>query len=304
MGLNVVLGFVVIAVGFGVLVGLGSVNRRQKGGFGGASVRRDGREGRTMSQDALKKQVIDLENKSAKAKSKNGPSGLSEKERLFFQAGYFSEQDREDFYRGCRWAPLAFGFGGLIISLNTVGLEGVGLMLPPLCAVFGTRYGQLRLESEKKSNDIETLFYLPIVIEQLVIGVSSALDIGPCIKRVLEMAADRDRQNPVILLLEQAMIRVRAGQSLDEALVEVGELRGLQELSLAFNAIGQSSRHGGEVARQLQELSDGIIVQREAQVEGMIKALEVKATLPVALAFIGFLALLFTGVACSLAGQM
>ncbi len=304
MGLNVVLGFIIISLGFGILMVLGGVNRFQRGGFGMSSARRNRLEGRSLSQEALKKQVVDLGAKSVKAKSKNDPSGLSKKDRLFFQAGYFTEEDRQDFYRRCRWAPLAFGLGGLIVSLNTVGLEGTGLMLPLLGSALGTRYGQLRLESEKKSNDVETLFYLPMVIEQLVIGVSSALDIGPCIKRVLEMAADRDRQNPVISLLDQVMIRVRAGQSFDEALDEVGELRDLQELSLAFNAIGQSSRHGGEVARQLKELSDGIIVQREAQVEGLIKKLEVKATLPVALAFVAFLALFFTGVACSLSGQL
>lgn len=220
---------------------------------------------------------------------------------LLYRAGCFSPRQKRHFYAMKVWAPLIGGCVGVLLIASTSGFGStVSFIFPVVCALGGFRYPVFRLESVGKARVAETLFYLPIVIEQLVIGVSSSLDIGPCIRKVIEMSEERNKSNPVIELLEQAFLRVRSGHSLDESLEEVGKLMGIPELKHALNAIAQVSRHGGEVTRQLKELADAITVQREVAVESVIKKLELKATLPVALAFLAFLATLFTGIACSL----
>lgn len=223
---------------------------------------------------------------------------------LLYRAGCFSQGQQQSFYRMRVWGPAIGGTVGVLISAITVGFGSVvGLMLPLIMALAGSRYPQWRLESMCKERNEEILFFLPIVIEQMVIGVSSSLDIGPCIQKILEMAGERDKANPVIELLDQALLRVRSGNGLDESLTEVGTLMGIPELKHALNAIAQVSRHGGEVSRQLQELADAVTVQREVEVESAIKKLELKATFPVALSFISFILTLFTGIVCSMASQ-
>jgi hypothetical protein len=44
---------------------------------------------------------------------------------------------------------------------------------------------------------------LPLVIEQISIGVSSALDIGPCVTYVVEMADERGTHNAITELLSR-----------------------------------------------------------------------------------------------------
>jgi len=185
-----------------------------------------------------------------------------------------------------------------------VGFSGpLAILFPAVFTLAGVRANVIMLESRQKRLQQEILFYLPIVIEQMVIGVSSSLDIGPCIQKVVDMAFERDKSNPVVDLLDRVLTRVRAGHSLDESLTEIAERMQIADLKHVFGAIAQVSRHGGEVTKQLQELADAVTTQREVAVESLIKKLELKATGPVAIAFLAFLATLFTGIGCMLANQ-
>ena len=57
----------------------------------------------------------------------------------------------------------------------------------------------------------------------------------------------------------------------------------------AFMSLAQVARHGGDISSQLQELADAVSKQRETMIEEQIKKLEVKASMPVALVFGGFM---------------
>ena len=133
------------------------------------------------------------------------------------------------------------------------------------------------------------------MIEQISIGVSSSLDIGPCLMRIVQMADERDTHNPVTELLRYAQFHIKSGVGLDEALNEVGVLSGQHDLKHAFMALSQVAKFGGEISKQLQDLADSVSTQREAKVEERIKKLELDATAPVALVFFGYLVLLLIG---------
>jgi Flp pilus assembly protein TadB len=225
-------------------------------------------------------------------------------EEMLVRAGVFSPEERLKYERIRLWGPLIAGLFGLIVVHSLVGFSGpLSILFPAVFVLAGVRAHVLMLESRQKVLQQEVLFYLPIVIEQMVIGVSSSLDIGPCIQKIVDMAFDRDKSNPVVDLLDRVLTRVRAGHSLDESLTEIAERIHIADLKHVFGAIAQVSRHGGEVTKQLQELADAVTTQREVQVESAIKKLELKATGPVAIAFIAFLATLFTGIGCMLANQ-
>ena len=214
-------------------------------------------------------------------------------EELFFRAGYFASKQQKDFKRlrviiPCVVTPLmALAFGYFGASYSFIGI------------IFGVLWGmQLPysiLQRQIKARDEDILYYLPLVIEQIAIGVSSSLDIGPCIQRVVSMADERDTHNVVTELLRHAQHHVRSGASLEDALNEVGKRSGQAELKHAFMALSQVAKHGGEITRQLQELADAVGSQRESKIEAKIKKLELEATFPVTLVFAGFIVILLVG---------
>jgi Flp pilus assembly protein TadB len=240
-------------------------------------------------------------NQAAPAGKKGGKPSF---EDMLIQAGVFSPEERLKFERIKLWGPLGGGLSGLAIVYGLVGFSGpISILFPVLFTLAGLRAHVMMLESRQKWLQQEILFYLPTVIEQMVIGVSSSLDIGPCIQKIVDMAFERDKSNPVVELLDKVLTKVRAGHSLDESLTEIAERMQIADLKHVFGAIAQVSRHGGEVTKQLQELADAVTTQREVQVETVIKKLELRATGPVAIAFLAFLATLFTGIGCMFMNQ-
>lgn len=224
---------------------------------------------------------------------RSGRTGALTLEEKFFQAGMFSDEEKADFNRQRILAPI---LGALFLGLMLSGLDAV-LMLSGvvLGALIGLRIPFMLLERRLKLRSEEIMFYLPLVIEQIAIGVSSSLDVGPCLQRVVSMADERDSHNCVTELLRHVHFYVKSGASLEDALNEVGKLSGHTELKHAFMSLSQVAKHGGEISRQLQELADAVAGQRETKIEAKIKKLELAATGPVALVFIGFLIILVVG---------
>lgn len=235
------------------------------------------------------KQLHKQQNK--KSKKKNEPTI----DELLFQGGYFTASQKKEFeklqflypivlgvicgivsfvfYKDWLIKPLGFFVGGLL-----------GFMLP-----------KFLLEKKVERRSEEILFFLPLVIEQISIGVSSSLDIGPCIQMVVDMAKDRRKSNPVIEFLVFVQQQIRSGISLPEALADVGVRSGNPELKQTFLALSQVVKHGGEISKQLMELANAVTNQRNAMIEAKIKQLELKATIPVAIVFFGFMIILVTG---------
>lgn len=237
---------------------------------------------------------IEFERVKSIVRSRHKKSKEPTFQEKMFRAGIFTEQQKRDFRRTQLLGP----FVGTIL-LGAVGtlLGGIDMML--LFGFLGVLIGfyipYKLLNRRMKFRDEEILFYLPLVIEQVAIGVSSSLDIGPCIQRIVQMADERDSHNPVTELVRFAQFHVKSGVGLEEALNEVGKLSGHVELKHAFLALSQVAKFGGEITKQLQELADAVASQRETKIETRIKQLELHATGPVGLVFLAFLVTLITG---------
>jgi pilus assembly protein TadC len=72
----------------------------------------------------------------------------------------------------------------------------------------------------------------------------------------------------------------------------------------AFKALAQVARYGGEISKQLQDLSESVSAERETKVDEKVKKLELVATLPVTMVFAGFLFILLIGFGMSLLKAM
>lgn len=246
---------------------------------------------RRLEEDSDGEEItrIKAETKRRLAKKKTVLT-LSDK---FFQAGMFSEKDKADFKRLRLICPIIF-VPIAAIAAGTLGPE-FALLGALMGLGWGLQFPFSILDRRILARQEDIMYYLPLVIEQISIGVSSSLDIGPCLQRVVTMADERDTHNVVTELIRHVQFFIKSGVPLEQALTEVGKASGHTELKHAFMSLSQVARHGGEISKQLQELADAVSRQREAKIEEIIKKLELKATGPVAIVFFGFLIIFLSG---------
>jgi Flp pilus assembly protein TadB len=247
------------------------------------------RDSKGEKQEQVLEQLKAETKKSGKLKKK----ALTTEERLF-QAGMVGPNDKAEFERWCKILPFIVGPVLFFGSNYLLGDIVMSLVILVLGTALGARLPHMSLDSKIKQRHEEIMFYLPLVIEQIAIGVSSSLDIGPCLQRVVSMADERDSHNVVTELLRYSMNYMKSGVGFEEAMVETGKAAGHTELKHALMFLAQVSKHGGEITRQLQELADSVNSQRQTHIEGKIKKLEVMATGPVTLVFAGFILILLS----------
>jgi Flp pilus assembly protein TadB len=247
-----------------------------------------------VNEEELKR--LESEHKKGGIKKKGA---LTEEER-YCKAGMFAKSERDSFKR-FRFI-LSLFLGGIFCAgfYKMVGIE-LGLVLGLLGMFVGyATIPSMVLDGKIKKRDEDIMYFLPLVIEQIAIGVSSSLDVGPCLSMVVKMADERNSHNPVTELIKHTQFYVKSGASLQEALIEVGEMSGHTELNHTFIALAQVAKHGGEITRQMQDLADAVSAQRETKVEERVRTLELKATGPVALVFIGFMIILIVSLGLQL----
>jgi Flp pilus assembly protein TadB len=249
-------------------------------------------------EDSEQEEDTDLESDypASEGKKKGKKNKEPSVEELLIMAGRISAIERDHFHRRKRLAPVVFGFAGLVIGLIS-GDINTALMTLTIGALAGLYLPMMVLRGWVKKQHAELSYYLPLLIEQISIGVSSSLDIGPCISQLVQMAEDRGCHNAATKLLKHALSYVKSGVNLEQALVEIGRASGQAEFKHALLALSQVAKFGGEVSKQLQELADAVTSQRESRIDADIRRMEVKASGPVAMIFIAYMLLLGLGIA-------
>jgi|GEM_PF-631813 len=234
-----------------------------------------------------------------KTTARTSRSGKGKKTGLasrLFQAGIYVQRERDRFriLQICSLllSPLVIGATAYFFMPNNLLMILICLALG---FVVGVALPDAYLSRAIEKRHEEVMYFLPLVVEQISIGVSSALDIGPCVSQVVQMAGDRDCHNPVTEMLVHVERLMHSGLNLEDSLLEVGVASGQSEVKHAFMFLAQCAKHGGEISRQLQELSDAIMIQKQVLTEARIAKLPVMATLPLAMVFAGFFLILLSG---------
>ncbi|MCC6955090.1 MAG: type II secretion system F family protein [Deltaproteobacteria bacterium] len=251
--------------------------------------------------EALKRRTADQKKKGQLTSILFRSEGAaSNKMRLestrFFQAGLFTADDRRKFTRLQLISPFVSIIlcTGIMLALKGSALFAVlGLVLGLFIGI-SLPQTWIDRQIEKRAEDVR--YFLPLAIEQIAIGVSSSLDIWPCISNILDMARERDSHNPVTELLMYVEKLIASGLNLQDALYEVAQASGIHQVKHTFRYLGQVAEHGGEISKQLQELADAVSNERQTDVEGRIQALPVKATGPLFLVFTGYFILMMSGI--------
>lgn len=144
----------------------------------------------------------------------------------------------------------------------------------------------------------EIEFYLPIIMERVVMAVQAGFDILGAIRVVMEyeqqrranaVIKDEAAVDPVTELLGQVCRLAEAGRGLEESLNEIAEKVDCPSLRHAFIHLALAHKEGGELVMPLRELSDATQLYYQESIEEEIAKLPVKATMPLLLTFAGLI---------------
>jgi tight adherence protein C len=307
MNWSIVLGLVagLLAIGSAAVLAMHFFGSSQGSNY--QSLMRSGASSNSSNDDMRSGKVdVDFEKikeQTRKANENAGPGKKLTFDDKLFAAGVFTRKEKAKYERMKMLGPIICGpLCGAIVSLMA-GLD-LGLAAIVLGTLTGLQLPSMILDRKAKARQDDIMFYLPLVVEQISIGVSSSLDIGPCLQRVVQMADERDTHNVVTELLRHVQYHVKSGMGLEDALTDIGRLSGSMELKHTFVNLSQVAKHGGEISKQLQELADAVSSQRETKIEAKIKKLELEATGPVALVFMGFMIILLIGFGLQIQGAL
>jgi pilus assembly protein TadC len=123
-----------------------------------------------------------------------------------------------------------------------------------------------------------------MVMEQVVMGVSSGLDIIPAVSE-----ASRQGSDGVSKVFRRVVSLAEGGLPVEEAFRVVSDESDSAPLKHALIHLSLAYKQGGEVIRPLRELSDATQSHYQDRVEEEISKLPVKGILPLITIFAGLL---------------
>jgi Flp pilus assembly protein TadB len=157
-----------------------------------------------------------------------------------------------------------------------------------------------QIRKRKTTSQIRSIeYFLPLIMERVVMAVEAGLDIIPAIKTVVgieqrQLNYFKNKQihtveDPVSKALSLVVQRTEKGVHFEEALKDVAKLSSCASLQHSFLHLGIAYREGGELIGPLRELSDATQSQYQDSIEEDLAKLPVKATAPLVLTFAGLI---------------
>ena len=215
--------------------------------------------------------------------------------------GIYGQSARTRYVTQRKLIPIVLA-GILLLLVLAVKPGSIPGMLSALSA--GILFGTIAVRSRDKRRAAAYIrsieFFLPVVMERIVMAVEAGLDILPAIKAVvdLERAGDSDEEeqslqeaaiDPVSRLLGIVHQLSESGLGVEQALKDVAELVECPALRHAFIHLGVAQKEGGELIVPLRELSDSTQLYYQETVEEEIAKMPVKATAPLLCTFGGLI---------------
>lgn len=168
----------------------------------------------------------------------------------------------------------------------------------------GYLFGQRRLANLEDQFRREIVFFLPVVMERIVMAVQAGLDILPALKTlddIEKLTSDNRGSNlvsegdVVTKLLAQVVRLCESGMSFEHSLREVANSVKSNSLRHCFIHLGVAQKEGGELLYPLRELSDATQLYYQESVEEEIARMPIKATVPLLMTFAGLILSFMTG---------
>jgi tight adherence protein C len=161
----------------------------------------------------------------------------------------------------------ALGYSAAATLLMTVYFATMGYVLPGL--VVSRRIKKRQKEMQRA---------LPDALDMLVVSVEAGLGLNAALMRVSE---EIDRMSPVLSeQLGLVNLEIRAGTSREEALRNLAERTGLQDISSLVGMLIQTDRFGTSVAQALRVHADTMRTKRRQRAEEAAAKTTIKLVFP------------------------
>jgi tight adherence protein C len=201
--------------------------------------------------------------------------------RRLMQAGYW-DPDAVYYYLGARVAAAAALAGGtLLVGVVLGGRIGPLLFLSAWLAFFGWIIPQWHVSSRTKRRWREVEIALPDTLDLLVACVEAGMGLNQALARVSEEVRHMSR----VTSDELAMVNleIRAGTPRADALMNLGERSGLEDLKALVGMLTQSDRFGTSIAHSLRVHVDSLRTKRRQAAEEAAAKTTIKLVFPLVL---------------------
>ena len=161
----------------------------------------------------------------------------------------------------------ALGKSPLVTLIMTIYFGAMGYVLPSM--IVGRRIKGRQKEMQKA---------LPDALDMLVVSVEAGLGLNQALVRVSE---EIDRISPVLSeQLGLVNLEIRAGTAREEALRNLAERTGLQDISSLVGMLIQTERFGTSVAQALRVHADTMRTKRRQRAEEAAAKTTIKLIFP------------------------
>lgn len=182
-----------------------------------------------------------------------------------------------------------FWLGGVAVGIVVqLVVSARPMSINPACAFIGVLVAEVvwqsRTRSQKRWYIRRLEFYLPTVMERVVMAVGAGFDIVPALAE-----AARESQDPVSHILQRTIGYMNSGLGLEDSLTAAIGADECPALKHVCVHLALAHRQGGELVRPLRELGDSTQMYYQETVEEEIAKLPVKAVIPLVLTFAGLI---------------
>ncbi len=197
------------------------------------------------------------------------------------QAGY-PDARAVALYLGSRlFLPMALGIAAFVI-VPTAGYPWiVGAIAAAWCGVLGYVAPPVYIGMRRRARQKEMQKALPDALDLLVVCVEAGLALNQALVRVSE---ETERLSPVLAeQLALVNLEIRAGTARDEALRNLGERTGLDDLKSLVAMLIQTDRFGTSIAQALRVQADTLRTKRRQRAEEAAAKTTIKLVFPLVL---------------------
>lgn len=164
--------------------------------------------------------------------------------------------------------PMGRPLGGLLVPLSVAGF--VGYFVPRYVLDYLTNSRQQRLR-----------WGLADALDLLVVSVEAGLGVNSAMVRVSEEL--KDVHPEISEEFEMVNLEIRVGRNREEALRNLAERSGVDDLRGLCAMLIQADRFGGSIARAIRAYSDSLRVKRRQRAEQAAQKAAIKLLMPLAL---------------------
>lgn len=173
---------------------------------------------------------------------------------------------------------LVFGMLGFLLVVTSGGLSMTTLVMFVLAVAMGVALPRLWLNQRVSARQTAILKSLPDAFDLITVCVEAGLGLDAALARVAERV-----EGPFGEELSRTLREIALGKMRRDALKEMGDRTGVQDLQTFVNAVIQAEQMGSGIGQVLRVQSDQLRVRRRQRAEEQAYKAPVKMIFPLVL---------------------